>query len=263
MPITLLGVLHSRVGDDWSTSMVEGPWMAGGDGVRRLATLAMLADIGTSMPALIHRPTPDLAPVTASLAIDFAAAAADAIGPFRAEAELIEATAESGLARGEVLDRAGDVIATVSISVRYVPIPAGLDTLDETFPFRAEEDLHIGEVLRIDYELGAKGEPGVANGSLEVAPWLCSPRGTMHGGMIPIAADDLAIRLLGGAALWRASTIWVNYIRPSMAGITVSLRARLVHHGRNRAIVAVDGVREDGALLWTVQLCYDRAESTR
>ena len=253
-PVSLFGILHSRSASEWSSTMIPGPWMTTSDGSVRPGTLAVLADIGISMPALVSRTDLAVATVTTGLWMAFVPDVDLFDGPMAVAAELIYSDGTTTAQTvGRLLTSSGDIAAAVQLTTHLMPLPAGMNSLDESLPLLADPDLTLDLILGSIPRRTTDG----AELTVVVEPWLASPRGTMHGGIIAAIVEYVAAHSgTGSPTEWAVDSLGVHYLRPTLLGDIVTVKAVVVKEGKNLAFVRVEAIGSGQQLLWTGECTF-------
>ena len=110
---------------------------------------------------------------------------------------------------------------------------------------------------RLGGELAGWG-PGWAESRLPTDPTLANLAGSVHGGIVAVAADtafEAACNSYGRMAV--ASSISVHFTAPAAVGTTLSAAAAELERGRRTASYRVDVTDDDGTLVaWFQALAY-------
>ena len=95
--------------------------------------------------------------------------------------------------------------------------------------------------------------PAEAVFSMPITGWLCSPQGSIPGGVLAIPADGaLGCAIHTGLAPgigYTTAELSITYVRPARAGVRVRAHGRALHVGRTLALSSCDITDPDGRLL--------------
>ncbi|GAA3947161.1 PaaI family thioesterase [Microbacterium soli] len=225
-----------------------GPWFRSDRGDFAWASLGMLVDHGLSMVLLDGHPPGMNGMVTTELSIDFAPGIEPADGAFDLDTHVVGTSPAGGLSTGQVRDAAGAVIATASLSGRYLPVPEGGYF---EMPRAPEETVPLSAMLPMPLEATGDG----VIGTLASPRWLANPRGIMHGGIHTIALERVAREAIGDEP-WRPASIRVAFLRGIPVDDELTVTATRVHSGRSLAVVRSESRRLDGKLAGVATISY-------
>jgi uncharacterized protein (TIGR00369 family) len=219
------------------TSMPTGPWLRGRDGRLSPAGLGVLVDDVLGQAVLMKRPS-ELWSVTTELNVDVAA-------PLPAGGPRVSATASpeqideaGGLARGEVRDDAGRLLAVATTWARYVVGIPDEVLVPPELPADVARGECLSDLLRVRIsDSGHLDLPARAD--------LGNPLGVVHGGVLFCLAVMAAEQALHDRQLEIAS-VRVAYVRPGVRELTFA--PVVVHLGRSFGVVRVDVTNAAGAL---------------
>jgi uncharacterized protein (TIGR00369 family) len=226
-------------------SMRTGPWSTELDGSPCAGALGVLIDDVLGYAVVAARPPGHWA-VSTEIHADFGR---DLPGPgaqLRAESSAIALGPRGGLASGAVRTAAGELIATATERLQYVPgEPGGLTEAGaaEPAPFDAATDQCCLPEL-----LGAVGSTaGTAVLRFTPSARLANPVGNLHGGVL-FAAAELAGRwaLAPGTAPLVTSSVHLAFLRPLRLHAEVRLEGSVVHRGRALGVAHVVATAPDG-----------------
>jgi uncharacterized protein (TIGR00369 family) len=224
-------------------SMWTGPWSTDLDGSACAGALGVLIDDVLGYAVVAARPPGHWA-VSTEIHADFGR---DLPGPgaqLLAESSAIALGPRGGLASGAVRTAAGELVATATERLQYVPgEPGGLSeagAVDRAHPDRGPDRRSLPELL------GAV-RSGTAVLRFTPAASLANPVGNLHGGVL-FAAAELAGRwaLEPGAAPLVTSSVHLAFLRPLRLHAEVRLEATAVHRGRTLGVAHVVGTDPAG-----------------
>ena len=144
--------------------------------------------------------------------------------------------------RGEVLDDDGSVIAAGLVKSMEITGVMDLEGYDEEPPWPSRlEPGTLAEVLCLTLHDADDG-PGRARAVEAVIapePALANPLGNLHGGVFAAAAEIAGAALFPHAREVSSASLDVRYIRQIPLVAPVTVRAEIVHDGRNWGIAQV------------------------
>jgi uncharacterized protein (TIGR00369 family) len=226
--------------------MRTGPWSTDVHGSPCAGALGVLIDDVLGYAVVAARPPGHWA-VSTEIHADFGQ---DLPGPgaqLRAESSAIALGPRGGLASGAVRTAGGELIATATERLQYVPgEPGGLSETGATEPAPVDADT---DQLSLPELLGAVRERTAGTTALRFTPMarLANPVGNLHGGVL-FSAAELAGRwaLAPGAAPLVTSSVHLAFLRPLRLYAEVRLEASVVHRGRTLGVAHVVATDPDG-----------------
>ncbi|MFH5821935.1 PaaI family thioesterase [Georgenia sp. AZ-5] len=235
-----------------SGSMHTGPWMSGPDGSASLGSLGVLVDDALAYAVLADRPEGSWA-VSTEISVELCAAPSMDGSALRSTSSVVARDATGGLARGEVRDERGRVVAFASQRLRFSPgVPATLETpgfdADRGMPAIgvAEPGRPRPGVLET---LGATVISGDARARLALpsSPWLVNPMGNVHGGILLCVSEVAGLVALQSEAHPLATTaVHISYVRPAPLRGEVTVAAEVLHRGRTLGVAQVRTLTASG-----------------
>ncbi|MBZ5738415.1 PaaI family thioesterase [Nocardioides mangrovi] len=222
-------------------SMPVGPWLVGPDGLPSAGALGVLADDTFGYAVNAAAPGGGWSSTT-ELSVTFVRPLPTS-GRVHGRALVAASDAAGGVARGELRDDAGELVAYGHGRNRYVAIPPPLEAISSGRVAHGLELPAPGEAAGLLAILGdvEVAEPGLR---LTLGPRLGNPRGTLHGGISLALCELAAVYAVPGLSTTSAST---HYLRPAPIGTRLLVEPTVRHRGRTLAVVEVSVRREDGA----------------
>jgi uncharacterized protein (TIGR00369 family) len=237
----LLGVELTVAEGAARASMPVGPWLTGPDGLSSAGALGVLADDTFGYAVNSAAPGSGWSSTT-ELSVTFLRPL-PATGRVHALARVAAEGAAGGVARGELRDDAGGLVAYGHGRNRYVATAPPRDAISSGRVSHGLELPAPGGVLGLLAILGdvEVAEPGLR---LTVGPRLGNPRGTLHGGVSLSLCELAAVYAVPGFSTTSATA---HYLRPAPLGARLVVEPTVRHRGRTLAVVETTIRREDGA----------------
>jgi uncharacterized protein (TIGR00369 family) len=223
-------------------AMITGPWLAGPGQEPGAGALAVLVDNVLGHAIIGDRPDGQLS-VSTEIGIDLIGKVPVDGSTVHARARTVETDATGGLATGEVVDAAGNIIARCRQRGRFLerrPVagPNGRPGLGATAWAQASDLVTlIGAVTSL-----TDNEDTL---ELTVSPTLANPMGILHGGISFCVSDWLGVRALRPLT---SASVSVAYLRPAPADGRVRFTAEVAHAGRGLGVARVMGRNGAGKL---------------
>jgi uncharacterized protein (TIGR00369 family) len=243
----------STLGNTAQGTMRPGAWATQQNGPLHQGCVGVLVDDVTGYAVLTARQS-DIWAVSSAISIDFHQPLAADTELIRCSASLDHRSGGWGHASGRVTTDAGDLVATVSQRLRFVPgFPAGRNEPDE--PIGTPSSLpNLGSLL---YMTDARADG--ANFRLPPIPSMRNPLGTLHGG-VALCLSELAAgkawatsREHPGEA-FHTSSIRISYLRPGNLDGDLTLNVTTLHASRSVVLLDVR-LRNPGGEVATRALC--------
>jgi uncharacterized protein (TIGR00369 family) len=227
-------------------SMRTGPWSTDLDGSPCAGALGVLIDDVLGYAVVAARPPGHWA-VSTEIHADFGQDLPRPDAQLRAESSAIALGPRGGLASGTVRTAAGELIATATERLQYVPgEPGGLSETGEVEPAPVDADADQRSLPEL---LGAVrgGTAGTALLRFTPTTALANPVANLHGGVL-FAAAELVGRwaLAPGAPPLVTSSVHLAFLRPLRLHAEVRLEASAVHRGRALGVAHVVATDPDG-----------------
>ena len=216
-----------------------GPWARLSDGRFAPGVLGPLVDMAWSHAVLSHRPAGQWG-VSTEISIDFVADPS-AVGRLTATGEMMLVDSAGGVARGEVRDDTGELIALGTLWSTFIDVsPPSITTGDEA----AKSDEHevTGQRPNCFEDLVALRSVG-DDLMLAQSPRMTNPLGVGHGGALFAAASLAAMNAVGSTDA-RLESLRGVYVRQAVGDVTFT--AEILHAGRRFATVQVVATGGDG-----------------
>ena len=217
-----------------------GPWARMRDGRFAGGVLGPLVDMAWSH-AVLDRCPPDRWGVSTEISVDFVA---DPVPNSRliATGETLAVDADGGIARGEVRDEGGELVAVGTLWSAFIDVapperPARAVDIDADQP----GDAAAGRPSDFEELLGLRD--AATDLVLPQSPQMTNPLGVGHGGALFAAAALAAMTALDSSA-GRLESLRGVYIRQAVGDVTMT--AAVVHAGRRLATVLVTAHGADG-----------------
>jgi uncharacterized protein (TIGR00369 family) len=223
-------------------SMTTGPWLARPGHEPGAGALAVLVDNVLGHAIIGDSPDGQLS-VSTEIGIDLIGKIPVDGSTVHARASSVDTDAIGGLATGEVVDAAGNIIARCRQRGRFLeqrPVagPNGRPLHKATAQAQASDLVTlIGSVTPLTEDDGAL--------ELTVSPTLANPLGILHGGISFCVSDWLGAEALRPL---RSASVNVAYLRPVPADGRVRFTAEVVHAGRGLGVARVMGRNQAGKL---------------
>lgn len=216
-----------------------GPWSRLRDGQFAPGVLGPLVDMAWSHAVLGHRPDGQWG-VSTEISIDFVADPSPA-GRLTATGEMMSVDSAGGVARGEVRDDTGELIAMGTLWSTFIDVsPPSTTAGDET----AASDEHEVTGQRPNCFEDLVALRGVGDDlKLAQSPRMTNPLGVGHGGALFAAASLAAMNALGSTAA-RLESLRGVYVRQAVGD--VKFNSEVLHAGRRFATVQVTATGADG-----------------
>jgi uncharacterized protein (TIGR00369 family) len=222
-----------------TSSMPVGPWLTGPDGLPSAGALGVLADDTFGYAVNSGVPGGGWSSTT-ELSVSFVRPLPPS-GRVYGEARASHFDSSGGVARGELRDEAGELVAFGHGRNRFVSVAPPAEAIASG---RVDHGLDLpapGEVGGVLELLAITAtEPGLR---VETGPRLGNPRGTLHGGVSLSLCEAAAALAVPGMA---TSSATVHYLRPVPLGTDLVVEPVVRHRGRTLAVVEVSGRRADG-----------------
>lgn len=209
----------------------------------RFATggLAVLVDSG--LGAENHRRRPSgMWTVTTELRIDLLARPRAGSGGLGVRTDHLGGDGNCLTTRGDVVDDDGEVVAAGLVKSMAFSVGIDPDEYDDEPPWpSALVPGALAEVLCLTFDERADGPGGTRAVEAVIAPEpaLANPLGNLHGGVFAAAAEIAGAALFPHAREVSSASLDVRYIRQIPLVAPVTVRAEIVHDGRNWGIAQV------------------------
>ena len=255
-PDRLLGVGPVTVDDAGvcRASMSCGPWAAGPDGRPSAGVLGVLLDAVLGQATLVGR-APDGWALTTELAVDLAGPV-PLEGGLECAASVVHVDGEGVLARGQVLDDTGRVVAVATEWGKFVDGPPDLAPPPPVPVPRARDLVELLGGALVPAADGSAPTASVQDGPslrLPGSPALSNELATVHGGILATASELAAVAALPASAgrSFVTGSLRIAYLRPSPVTGDTLFRTRPVHAGRSFGVVQVEAWSGSGRLATT------------
>jgi uncharacterized protein (TIGR00369 family) len=243
----------STLGSTAQGTMRPGAWAARGDGRLHQGCIGVLVDNVTGYAVLTAR-AGDYWAVSSAISIDFHEPLAADTQRIRCAASLDHRSSGWGHASGRVTTDTGELVATVSQRLRFVPgFPAGRNEPDE--PAGTPSSLPaLGTLLSV-----TEAHADEVDLRLSPVPGMRNPIGTLHGGVALCASEVAAHKAWAlspkhpGEAFHTAS-IRISYLRPGDLEGDLTLKVTTLHASRSVVLADVQ-LRNPGGEVATRALC--------
>ncbi|TGD37026.1 PaaI family thioesterase [Brevibacterium aurantiacum] len=233
-----------------------GPWSRQRDGRFAPGVIGPLVDMAWSQAVLSHRPEGQWG-VSSEISVDFVAEPS-AEGRMRASGVMLSVDSTGGVARGEVHDDSGALVAVGTLwSVFIDGVPDSITTPTDSGPAgelgatdEVEELQRAFDRSSTCFEELVALRPEDDGLVLEQRPQMTNPLGVGHGGAL-FAAAALAATNAAAATNVAHSTDDVHleslrgvYVRPAVGDVTIS--SEVQHAGRKFTTLRVTATGADG-----------------
>lgn len=210
--------------------------------------LGVLID-DTSALAVLSGRSPGQWGVSSVINVDFHAPVRASSGPLECQAELLSRNGDWGFARGEVRTADGALVATLDQRLRYLPGDASVHEEPWAAPDAAAGHRSLDELL-----IPVHSEDQAAEFRVTPGPEMANGLGTLHGGMGLCIAELAARRgraLMTGESgpAFHTSNLRTTYLRPGDITHDLAVRVQVVHASRSFAVLEVEILNADGALV--------------
>lgn len=220
-----------------------GRWLHDADGLWRPGTAAIYLDNALGNDLIARGPGRTRGLVTSGLSMEFAPRRSPGSGPLSVQSSLVHLDAHGGIARGDLHDADGAILATSTLSGRFTPAVATSRLsydVDQSAGHAAERSTEraVGPDLSLTGIIGATPTPTPDGAHLTITPgpWLSNVRGGLHGGMTAAVLEYVAATSIGPAQ-WLTSSLRVDFLRPTPLDRALTARAVVVKRGRSVAFV--------------------------
>lgn len=216
-----------------------GEWMLGPDGTPGIGAFGVLVDTVIGMEIYIGRPAGTHS-VTTELSFDVLTSPPWHGSELVARASSIGRDGDSGVARCEIVDGDGSLVAVATGRLRLISAEGAVPA-DEEFLPRARPPADHRSLLatlgvvdgRIDRDgdtarMEVAAEPGFENGG-----------GSVHGGVLFCASELVTAGLAEPGTPERTVSVRMHFVRPARVDLPVTATARILHRGRSDSVYQV------------------------